>query len=77
MSEPNPWKTCEEESQMTEHKLLEKMLVEGKFEYGTPIYCYSSEEAKRVTDSGMKVIRSLLKRWKKHLAPKRRKGRNR
>jgi hypothetical protein len=62
---------------MTEHKLLEKMLVEGKFECGQPIYCYSAEEAVRITEFGKKTLRSLLKLWNKHTEPKRRKGKNR
>lgn len=62
---------------MTEHKLLEKMLVEGKFECGQPICYYSTEEAERITKVGKKTIRSLLKLWKKHTEPKRKKGENR
>jgi hypothetical protein len=62
---------------MTEHKLLEKMLVGGKFEYGQPIYYYSAEDAVRITKCGKKIVRSLLKLWKKHTEPKRRKGKNR
>ena len=59
-----------------ENRLLETVLVEGKFEYGKPLYHYHAEEAERITGT-KKLTRSLLKLWRKHIHPKRRKGRNR